>query len=127
MTGIAAVGIHNNFAARQSRISLGPAHHKFASGVDKKTSIGIRLNANISKNRLYNHSPKVFLNFCLYSRRVNNVTDRSRVLGRNQNRINSHRLPVFVGNSNLAFAIRPQIGQLTSFPHRSQLAANPVR
>ncbi len=60
VAGVSPVGVHDDLAACQARVSLGAAHHKLASGVHQETGVCLAgLEGQIGGSRLDHVAPEV--------------------------------------------------------------------
>ena len=121
MAGIAAVGIDDDFAARQTGVTLGAAHHKFAGGVHQEASVCLGgLEGQIGGGGLHHVAPEVGGNALPNCFFVRDAIDLSCVLGGDQDRVDRHGHFVFVDDAHLGFAVGQQIGEAAVVTHLRQ-------
>src|SRR5580693_3072147 len=114
----ATVGVHNNLAAGQPGIAHGPANDKPTRGIDVIFRVFVE---QMSGNRGLNHVPEnVAAEFV--------VANRLRVLRRNYDGIDTHRLVMrIIFNRNLRLPVRPQIRKLAMLANLGQPHSELVR
>ena len=110
MGSLAAVGIHNNLAARQARVAVGSANYKFAGGVNQVAHLGGKQALHATRQQLFNARNQVALNVgrdaVLHGLFVGKIV----VLGRNNYRVNGLRnIAVAVANRYLTLGVGPQV------------------
>gem|GEM_PF-3541633 len=117
MTPPAAVGIHNDLTARQTRVALRPAHNETAGRVDQ--IFGLLVQHRSRKDLLDHLFDEKLLDF-----RVLHV---GRVLRRDHDVHHFHRLVVLIANRHLRLGVRPQPVHLAALANLRQLTPQPVR
>ena len=127
MAGIAAVGIHDDLAAREAGIALGAAHHEFAGGVHQEAGGLFRgLEAEIGGGGLHHMAPQVGGNALAQGLLLRHTIDLSGVLRGDQDGVDRHGLIVFVHHAHLGFAVRQQVAQGAVVAHFRQAARQAV-
>ena len=127
MTGIAAVGVDDDFAAGETRISLRASHHEFACGIHQILGgFPTGFQRQICGGWLDNMGPEVLGDPVANALFIADAVDFRGVLGGNKDRIDGHRFVVFINNAHLGFAIGKQIVQAAVMANFSQPAREPV-
>ena len=110
VTGVAAVGIHNDLAAGESGIGSGAAQYKPPGGVDEILGFGIQhFGGDAGLDDLFDHIPPQGDGIGVLI-----------VLGGKHHRIDPDGLAVFVFHCHLCFAVGTEIAELSAFADRRQ-------
>ena len=110
VAGIAAVGVHDDFAACQAGVALRAAHNKAARGVDVILRVLVQ---QLGGNDLLNDLAADVLMQLL-------LADVGAVLAGNDHRVDAHGLAVVVLHGDLALAVRAQVIQRAVLAHLGQ-------
>ena len=116
MRGIAAVGIHDDLAARQARIPFRTAHDKAPGGVDEV--LGLPVQEVRRDGGPHDALDQVAADGLLVRVRA--------VLGGQDDGVHAHGLAVQVFHGDLALSIRAQVGQLAALADLAQAAGQAV-
>ena len=110
VAGIAAVGVHDDLAARQAGVALRATHNKAARGVDVVFRVLVQ---QLGGNDLLNDLAADVLMQLL-------LADVGAVLAGNDHRVDAHGLAVVVLHGDLALAVRAQVIQRAVLAHLGQ-------
>ena len=133
VAGIAAVGVHNDFAAGQARIALGAAHHELARGVHQEAGGALvaggfleGFEGEIGGGGLHHMAPEIGGDALPHGLLLTHSINFSGVLGGDQNGVDGHGHIVFVDNAHLGFAIGQQVLEAAVVAHFCQPPGQPV-
>ncbi len=123
MPGHAAVGVDDDLAARQAGVAHRAADLEAAGRVDQgavaaDVEVGAAV-AQLGEDRLDDVLPDVGLEHAL-------ERDVRRVLGREHDGVEPHRLVALVGDGDLGLAVGAQVGELVALAHLGEALRQPV-
>ena len=117
MTGVAAVGIHDDLAAGKAGVAHRAADDELAGRIDEEAGLLVH---QLSRDGGLDHALNQLAAESL-------MVDFRRMLGGHNDGIHAHGLIIFVLHGHLALAVRAQPGQLAAAASLGQAAGDAVR